>query len=68
MHMGAFAGAASEFPRPYRGIARTSAVGISMTRILVLAHWTTDVLAGFVGGFAIERLLRRWTGYGKDRI
>jgi undecaprenyl-diphosphatase len=66
VHMGALASAACAFDRPYRGLAWTAAVGISLTRIVVLAHWTSDVVAGFAGGFVIERLLRRWTGYGKD--
>lgn len=66
MHMGALAGAASAFALPYREMAWAATVGISLTRILVLAHWTSDVAVGFAGGFAIERLLRRWTGYGKD--
>jgi membrane-associated phospholipid phosphatase len=66
MHMGALAGAASAFISPYRETTWAAAVGISVTRILVLAHWTSDVAVGFVGGFVIERLLRRWTGYGKD--
>jgi undecaprenyl-diphosphatase len=42
-----------------------SRIGISLTRIFVLAHWTSDVVAGFAGGFLVERLLRRWTGYGE---
>jgi len=64
-HMGALASAASSFDRPYRELTWTAAVGISLTRIYVLAHWTSDVVAGFAGGYLIDRLLRRWTGYGK---
>lgn len=66
MHMGALASAASSFETPYRELTLTAAVGISLTRIYVLAHWTSDVVAGFVGGILIDRLLRRWTGYGRD--
>jgi membrane-associated phospholipid phosphatase len=29
----------------------------------VLAHWASDVVAGFALGAIIERLLRLWTGY-----
>lgn len=65
MHMGALASAASAFPRPYREIAWIGSIGLSLTRVAVLAHWTSDVVVGFAGGFLIERLLRRWTGYGK---
>ena len=64
MHMGALASAASSFDRPYRELTWTAAVGISLTRIYVLAHWTSDVVAGFASGYLIDRLLRRWTGYG----
>jgi membrane-associated phospholipid phosphatase len=38
-------------------------VGLSLTRVVVLAHWASDVVAGFVLGAALERLLRLWTGY-----
>jgi undecaprenyl-diphosphatase len=36
---------------------------MSLTRIVVLAHWASDVVAGFALGIALERLLRLWTGY-----
>jgi membrane-associated phospholipid phosphatase len=32
-----------------------------------LAHWTSDVIAGLAIGAAVERLLRRWTGFGLSR-
>jgi membrane-associated phospholipid phosphatase len=38
-------------------------VGLSLTRVVVLAHWASDVLAGFALGSILERLLRLWTGY-----
>jgi undecaprenyl-diphosphatase len=31
--------------------------------IVVLAHWASDVLVGFVVGALIEGILRLWTGY-----
>jgi undecaprenyl-diphosphatase len=30
---------------------------------VVLAHWASDVVAGFALGAVLERLLRLWTGY-----
>jgi membrane-associated phospholipid phosphatase len=39
------------------------AVGLSLTRIAVLVHRASDVLAGFLLGAVHERLLRLWTGY-----
>lgn len=67
VHMGAFASAACDFPPKARMVAWTAAVGLSFTRIAMLAHWTSDVLVGFAGGFALDRLLRRLTGYPGER-
>jgi membrane-associated phospholipid phosphatase len=63
LHMGALASAAGTFPPLPRRLIRTLAVGLSLTRIVVLAHWASDVVAGFALGAIIERLLRLWTGY-----
>jgi undecaprenyl-diphosphatase len=52
--------------RPRRAI-QTVAVGLSLTRILVLAHWASDVVAGFALGALLERLLRLRTGYPLER-
>ena len=63
LHMGALASAAGTLPAgPSRAI-QTVAVGLSLTRIMVLAHWASDVVAGFALGALLERLLRRWTSY-----
>jgi membrane-associated phospholipid phosphatase len=61
LHMGALASAAGLFPPAQRRIARSLAIALSATRILLLAHWTSDVVAGFAGGALIERLLRPLT-------
>jgi membrane-associated phospholipid phosphatase len=42
------------------------AVGLSLTRVVVLAHWASDVVAGFALGAVLERVLRLWTGYPGD--
>jgi hypothetical protein len=34
-----------------------------LTRIVLLAHWTSDVAAGLIVGALTERLIRRFTGY-----
>lgn len=60
-HMGALASAAGLLPSPRRHLARGFAVGLSVTRIALLAHWASDVLAGFGLGIAVERLLRPLT-------
>ena len=61
VHMGALASAAGLLPqKPRRGL-RGIAIGLSATRVLLLAHWASDVIAGFALGAAIERLLRHIT-------
>ncbi|MCK1387059.1 phosphatase PAP2 family protein [Bradyrhizobium sp. 21] len=61
VHMGALASAAGLLPKTPRRLVRTVAVALSLTRIAVLAHWASDVVAGFALGAAVERLLRPWT-------
>jgi undecaprenyl-diphosphatase len=63
LHMGALASAASVLPTVPRRIVQMLAVGLSITRIVVLAHWTSDVVAGFAVGAGLERLLRLCTGF-----
>jgi undecaprenyl-diphosphatase len=63
LHMGAVASAAGALPARPRGAIRALAVGLSLTRIVVLAHWASDVVVGFALGAVIERALRLWTGY-----
>ena len=63
LHMGALVSAAGPLPLHFRLAIRALAVGLSLTRIAILAHWTSDVVAGFALGAALERLLRLWTGY-----
>jgi uncharacterized protein YjlB/membrane-associated phospholipid phosphatase len=63
LHMGALACAVGALPAGPRRAIRTLAVGLSLTRVVVLAHWASDVAAGFALGAILERLLRSWTGY-----
>jgi membrane-associated phospholipid phosphatase len=63
LHMGALASAAGALPAGPRRTIRALAVGLSLTRVVVLAHWASDVVAGFALGAILERLLRLWTGY-----
>jgi membrane-associated phospholipid phosphatase len=63
LHMGALASAAGALPPWPRRLVRTFAIGLSLTRIVVLAHWASDVVAGFALGAVLERLVRFWTGY-----
>lgn len=68
LHMGALASAAGALPAGPRRAIRAVAVGISLTRLVVLAHWASDVVAGFALGAALERFLRLCTGYPTRRF
>ncbi|MBW7974738.1 phosphatase PAP2 family protein [Bradyrhizobium sp. BR 10289] len=61
VHMGALASAAGLLPPGRRRAVRSIAVALSLTRVALLAHWASDVVAGFALGAAIERFLRPWT-------
>ena len=63
LHMGALASAAGALPAGPRRVIRTLAIGLSLTRVVVLAHWASDVIVGFALGAVLERTLRLWTGY-----
>lgn len=67
MHMGALASAAGLLATPQRQLARAFAVVLSATRVVLLAHWTSDVAAGFAVGALLERLLRPLTLRSRGR-
>jgi len=58
IHMGALASAAALLPPRPRRILRALAVTLSATRVVLLAHWTSDVVASFAMGALIERIIR----------
>jgi hypothetical protein len=64
MHVGALASAATVLPRAKRNVVWALSAGLALTRIVLLAHWASDVLAGLALGALTERLLRPFTGYG----
>lgn len=61
VHMGGLASAAGLLPPASRQAARGLAVALSLTRVALLAHWASDVVAGFTLGVIVERLLRPFT-------
>ena len=67
IHVGALASAATVLPPAQRNLAWSIGAGLVLTRIVLLAHWTSDVIAGLAIGAAVERLLRPWTGFGLSR-
>lgn len=64
MHVGALASAATVLPPAGRNAIWALSAGLGLTRIVLLAHWASDVVAGLALGALTERLLRRLTGYG----
>jgi undecaprenyl-diphosphatase len=65
MHVGALASAATGLPPLQRNLVWAVGAGLVLTRIVLLAHWTSDVVAGLAMGAGIERSLRLVTGYGQ---
>ncbi|WOH83244.1 phosphatase PAP2 family protein [Bradyrhizobium sp. BEA-2-5] len=63
LHMGALASGASALPAGPRRAFLALAAALSLTRIVIMAHWASDVVAGFALGAVLERALRLWTGY-----
>jgi len=61
LHMGALASAAGLLNPVPRRLVRSVAVALSLTRVVVLAHWASDVVAGFTLGVVVERLFRPLT-------
>ena len=66
LHVGALASAASRLPPRQRNAVWLIGAGLVATRILLLAHWTSDVVAGLAIGVVTERWLRQFTGYGQQ--
>jgi membrane-associated phospholipid phosphatase len=61
LHVGALASAATLLPPKYRNVIWGVGTALVATRVILLAHWFTDVLAGLAIGVGIERGLRRVT-------
>ena len=66
MHVGALASAATVLPPNKRNVVWALGAGLALTRIVLLAHWASDVLAGLALGAVTERLLRPFTGYRRE--
>src|ERR1700736_1702669 len=66
VHVGALASAATVLPPAKRNLVWSVGAGLVLTRIVLLAHWMSDVVAGLAIGVLTERWLRYWTGYGSE--
>jgi undecaprenyl-diphosphatase len=65
LHAGALASAATTLPPRQRNSVWAAISLLVATRVVLLAHWTSDVAAGFAMGVVLERLVRFATGYGQ---
>jgi undecaprenyl-diphosphatase len=65
LHVGALASAATTLPPSQRNSVWAAASLLVATRVVLLAHWMSDVGAGFAIGVVLERLMRFVTGYGQ---
>jgi membrane-associated phospholipid phosphatase len=63
VHVGALASAATALPSRQRNTLWAIGAGLVLTRVVLLAHWASDVAAGLLVGALTERLIRRFTGY-----
>jgi membrane-associated phospholipid phosphatase len=68
VHIGALASAASVLPPKQRAVVWSAGAALVLTRIVLLAHWTSDVAAGLLIGGLIERMLRPISGFGRPAI
>jgi membrane-associated phospholipid phosphatase len=68
VHIGALASAASRLPPSQRNVVWAVGAGLVLTRVVLLAHWASDVAAGVAVGAITERLLRFVTGYGRNDL
>jgi membrane-associated phospholipid phosphatase len=67
VHVGAVVSASSRYFPGLRKVAWPLGLGVAATRIFLLAHWASDVIAGLALGIALERnlwLVWRKTGNG----
>jgi membrane-associated phospholipid phosphatase len=65
VHIGALASAATVLPPAQRNAIWAVGGGLALTRIVLLAHWASDIVIGLAVGAAVERLLRVATGFGR---
>ncbi|MEI9922544.1 MAG: phosphatase PAP2 family protein [Bradyrhizobium sp.] len=65
VHIGALASAATMLPPGQRNAVWAVGGGLVLTRIVLLAHWASDVVVGLAVGAGVERVLRFVTGFGR---
>ena len=61
LHVGGLASAATLLPAKFRNVVRAAGAVLVTTRVILLAHWLTDVVVGLGLGWTIERAIRHLT-------
>lgn len=59
MHLGALASALGEIAPSWRPLSWSICAGIAASRVLILAHWLSDVAIGFGIGIVVDKFLAR---------
>jgi PAP2 superfamily len=60
VHLGAIAAPAARLaPERLRPLVWAAAGALAMTRLMLLAHYATDVIAGFAIGSMLDRIVRQ---------
>jgi len=67
LHAGALASAATALPPSQRNSVWAALSVLVATRVVLLAHWASDVAAGLAMGVILERCIRLATGFGESR-
>src|SRR5215813_4030399 len=67
VHLGAIAGPLTRLtPKRFRPLVWTGLLGLASTRIVLLAHYASDVIAGLAIGAALGRGIRKLTEIDKQ--
>lgn len=66
VHIGALASALSRLYPGRRRLVWSLGTAIATTRVVLLAHWLSDVVAGIAMGALVERTAWRWLGAGRN--
>jgi len=62
LHLGALASCLARMYPQAAPVIWTAASGVAATRVLLLAHWFSDVAFGFVGGIVLDKLMSGLAG------
>ena len=67
VHIGAMASALSRLYPRHRSLVWLTGTGIAATRVVLLAHWLTDVVAGLAIGALMEKAVQRISSRADSR-